>query len=88
MYKRQDLDTFEGFPWRPQQGKVARFICDVYNPDGTPFSGCLLYTSCRSGIAEEMLLNSYESASCVFIVRSVSRNPLKHATLSLIHISV
>ena len=39
MYLYPDLDTFEAFPWRPQQGKVARFICDVYNPDGTPFSG-------------------------------------------------
>ena len=39
MYLYPDLDTFEIFPWRPQQGKVARFICDVYNPDGTPFSG-------------------------------------------------
>ena len=39
MYLYPDLDTFEVFPWRPQQGKVARFICDVYNPDGTPFSG-------------------------------------------------
>jgi glutamine synthetase len=27
------------FPWRPQQGKVARIICDVYCADGTPFSG-------------------------------------------------
>lgn len=34
-----DLDTFEIFPWRPQQGKVARFICDVVNADGTPFVG-------------------------------------------------
>ncbi|MDE7299148.1 MAG: glutamine synthetase family protein [Lachnospiraceae bacterium] len=34
-----DLDTFEIFPWRPQQGKVARFICDVCRPDGTPFEG-------------------------------------------------
>ena len=33
MYLYPDLDTFEVFPWRPQQGKVARFICDVYNPD-------------------------------------------------------
>ncbi len=37
MYLYPDLDTFEIFPWRPQQGKVARFICDVYRPDGTPF---------------------------------------------------
>lgn len=39
MYLTPDLDTFEIFPWRPQQGKVARLMCDVYNPDGTPFSG-------------------------------------------------
>lgn len=39
MYLYPDLDTFEIFPWRPQQGKVARFICDVYRPDGTPFAG-------------------------------------------------
>ena len=39
MYLRPDLDTFVIFPWRPQQGKVARLICDVYIPDGTPFEG-------------------------------------------------
>jgi glutamine synthetase len=39
MYLYPDLDTFEIFPWRPQQGKVARFLCDVYCPDGTAFEG-------------------------------------------------
>ena len=39
MYLRPDLDTFVIFPWRPQQGKVARLICDVYMPDGAPFEG-------------------------------------------------
>ena len=34
-----DLDTFVIFPWRPQHGKVARFICDVVKPDGKPFDG-------------------------------------------------
>lgn len=34
-----DLDTFVIFPWRPQNGKVARFLCDVVKPDGTPFVG-------------------------------------------------
>ena len=34
-----DLNTFEIFPWRPQQGKVARLICDVHNADGTAFEG-------------------------------------------------
>nr|WP_325182183.1 type I glutamate--ammonia ligase [uncultured Oscillibacter sp.] len=36
---RPDLDTFAILPWRPQLGKVARLICDVYEPDGTPFAG-------------------------------------------------
>ena len=39
QYLRPDLDTFAILPWRPQHGKVARLICDVYNPDGTPFAG-------------------------------------------------
>ena len=39
MYLYPDYDTFEIFPWRPQQGKVARLICDVHTPDGKPFEG-------------------------------------------------
>ncbi len=39
MYLYPDLDTFAIFPWRPQQGKVARIICDIYRPDQTPFEG-------------------------------------------------
>ena len=39
MYLYPDYDTFEIYPWRPQQGKVARLICDVYTPDGKPFEG-------------------------------------------------
>lgn len=37
MYLHPDLNTFEIFPWRPQHGKVARLICDIYKPDGTAF---------------------------------------------------
>lgn len=39
MNLRPNLDSFVIFPWRPQQGKVARLICDIYKPDGTPFEG-------------------------------------------------
>jgi len=39
MYLYPDLSTLEIFPWRPQQGKVARLICDVYRPNGDPFEG-------------------------------------------------
>ncbi|MBR6325353.1 MAG: type I glutamate--ammonia ligase [Lachnospiraceae bacterium] len=34
-----DFGTFEIFPWRPQQGKVARLLCDTYLEDGTPSDG-------------------------------------------------
>lgn len=39
MYLQPDFGTFVIFPWRPQQGKVARLICDVYRPNGEPFEG-------------------------------------------------
>ena len=35
-----DYSTFEILPWRPQQGKVARLLCDVMLPDGTPSKIC------------------------------------------------
>ncbi len=40
MNLKPDPDTFVLFPWKPKEGAVARLICDVYNPDGTPFEGC------------------------------------------------
>lgn len=39
MYLYPDLDTWIIFPWGDENGKVAGLICDVYNPDGTPFAG-------------------------------------------------
>ncbi|MFF2752919.1 type I glutamate--ammonia ligase [Psychrobacillus sp. NPDC058041] len=39
MYLYPDLDTFVIFPWTAEKGKVARFICNIYHPDGTPFEG-------------------------------------------------
>lgn len=43
MYLYPELDTFEIYPWRPQQGKVARLICDVYTADRLPFEGSPRY---------------------------------------------
>ena len=34
-----DLDTFTVLPWRPEDGRVARLICDVHTPNGKPFEG-------------------------------------------------
>lgn len=39
MYLYPDFNTWMIFPWENQHGKVARLICDIYNPDGTPFPG-------------------------------------------------
>ncbi|WP_409294281.1 type I glutamate--ammonia ligase [Peribacillus sp. SCS-26] len=39
MYLFPDLDTWVVFPWTSEKGKVARLICDIYNPDGSPFDG-------------------------------------------------
>ena len=35
-----DLDTFGEFPWKTEHGRVGRLICDVEDPDGSPFPGC------------------------------------------------
>lgn len=39
VYLRPDINTFAILPWRPQQGKVARLICDVEEEDK---SSCVL----------------------------------------------
>src|SRR6059036_3691382 len=40
MYLRPDLATFRVFPWPGTSGEnVARMICDIYTPDGQPFTG-------------------------------------------------
>ena len=59
MYLYPDLNTFKIFPWRPQTGKVARMICDVCNPDGTPFEGNSRYILKKA--LEEMDKNGFET---------------------------
>ena len=31
-----DLETFRVYPWSHSNGKVARLVCDVIEPDGSP----------------------------------------------------
>ena len=40
MVLKPDLDTFKVYPYDDEGGRVARLICDIYNPDGTQFMGC------------------------------------------------
>lgn len=39
MRLHPDIDTFDIYPWHPEHNRVARIICNVYRPDGTPFAG-------------------------------------------------
>ncbi|MFH1771666.1 MAG: glutamine synthetase family protein [Candidatus Omnitrophota bacterium] len=39
MIAMPDTDTFSILPWRPKEKAVARMICDVLNPDRTPYEG-------------------------------------------------
>ncbi|HEX4634172.1 MAG TPA: glutamine synthetase family protein, partial [Gemmatimonadales bacterium] len=40
MVLKPDLETFRVLPGGDEGGKVARIICDIYNPDGSAFAGC------------------------------------------------
>ena len=40
MYLKPDISTYSIIPWlNSEYGNTARFICEVYNPDGKPFEG-------------------------------------------------
>ncbi|MHB1419450.1 MAG: type I glutamate--ammonia ligase [Bacillota bacterium] len=69
MYLRPDPNTFTIFPWRPQDGAVARLICDVYNPDGTPFGGDPRGTLKRAlKEAEKLGFTMYVGPECEFFM--------------------
>ena len=57
LYLRPVLDTFAILPWRPQQGKVARMICNLYWPDGKPYKNSPRYILER--VAEEAEQEGY-----------------------------
>lgn len=69
LYLEPDPNTFVILPWRPQQGKVARMICDLYCPDGTPYlcsSRYLLEQVARE--AEEEGYHCYIDPECEFFL--------------------
>ncbi len=39
MHLIVDPNTYAVLPWSPQERKRARFFCDIYQPDDTPFLG-------------------------------------------------
>ncbi|MGE5474013.1 MAG: type I glutamate--ammonia ligase [Ignavibacteriales bacterium] len=69
MYLRPDPNSFTIFPWRSQNGNVARLICDIYNPDGTPFEGDPRYILKRAiKEAEDMGYTYYIGPECEFFL--------------------
>ena len=66
LYLSPILDTFAILPWRPQQGKVARMICDLYFPDGTPYKNSPRY------ILETWQARHRKKAIPVISIRNVS----------------
>ncbi|MBN2020738.1 MAG: type I glutamate--ammonia ligase [Sedimentisphaerales bacterium] len=39
LFLKPDLSTYAVVPWLTEEGKTARFICDIYSADGEPFEG-------------------------------------------------
>ena len=75
MCLRPDLDSFVIFPWRPQTGKVARLICDVYKTDGTPFEGDPRHILKKSmAEAEKMGYTFNVGPECEFFLFNVDEN--------------
>jgi glutamine synthetase len=40
MLLKPDLATFRILPYDDEGGRVARLLCDIHTPDGSPFAGC------------------------------------------------
>lgn len=77
MYLYPDYSTLEIFPWRPQQGKVARMICDVYRPNGEPFAGDSRYVLKRAiNKAEEMGYTFKVGPECEFFLFDTDENTM------------
>lgn len=77
MYLYPDFSTLEIFPWRPQQGKVARLICDVYRPNGEPFEGDPRYVLRRAiREAEKMGYTFAVGPECEFFLFHTDENGL------------
>ena len=69
LYLHPDLSTFCIFPWRPQQGKVARFICNIHRADGSVFAAdprAVLLDAAKK--AKDAGLNIFIEAECEFFL--------------------
>lgn len=77
MFLYPDLSTLEIFPWRPQQGKVARMLCDIYRPNGMPFEGDSRYVLKRAiQKAADMGYTFDVGPECEFFLFNTDENTL------------
>ncbi len=77
LYLHPVPGTFETFPWRPQQGKVARLICDVYQQNGEPFEGDPRYVLRRAvDHVKEMEYGIEVGPECEFFLFNTDENTL------------
>ena len=56
-----DVSTFQLLPWKVNDEHVGRMICDILNPDGTPYAGDTRYVLKRA-------LKKIEKAGYTFLV--------------------
>lgn len=75
MYLVPDPSTFAIFPWRGRESAVGRLICDIYNPDGTPFAGCPRYALKRVlAEAKELGYDMYVGPEAEFFLFNTDEN--------------
>ncbi len=70
-----DYETFRVLPWENHQGKIARIICDIKNPDGSSFEGCartVLKRTCDK--AETMGFKMYAGPEAEFFLFHLDEN--------------
>ena len=72
-----DLNTFAIFPWRPQQGKVARLFCDLHTPEGEAFEGDPRYVLKKAIFEAQKMGYTFEvGPECEFFLFNTDENTL------------
>ena len=81
LYLYPDIDTFTILPWRPQQGKVAKIVCDVKKPDDTDFECSSRYILSQAvEAASKKGYTMIADPECEFFLFHVDENGLPTTT--------
>ena len=81
LYLYPDIDTFSILPWRPQQDKVAKILCDVCDTDGNPFECSTRYILSKAvAEAEKKGYTMVVDPECEFFLFHVDENGLPTTT--------